>query len=100
MPPVSIIIADPEPDASRQLGQLINAYPNLQVLGCCADLPDTLDALRSAAVDLLFVDCQLPGLWGQSSRLPDKTTFEKPLCVAMSRTSQDAFQAIAHFAFS
>lgn len=100
MSPVNIVIADAEPDAARQLGQLIDTYPNLQLLGACADLPDTLKALRCESVDLLFVDCQLPGLWGQSVRLPDKTVTQKPLCVAMSHSEQDAFQAIAHFAFS
>lgn len=100
MSPVNIIIADPETDASRQLGQLIDAYPNLQVLGAYAEMPAVLQALQSEDIDLMFVDCQLPGLWGQSSRLPDKSMLQKPLCVAMSHTEQDAFQAIAHFAFS
>jgi two-component system LytT family response regulator len=100
MSPVNIIIADPESDTSRQLGQLIECYPNVQILGTYGELQDSLQALRTAEVDIMFVDCQLPGLWGQSPSLRDKTMLQKPLLVAMSRTEQDAFQAIAHFAFS
>lgn len=100
MSPVNIVIADPEPETSRQLGYLIEAYPNLQLVGICADLDETLEAFRLKPVDVLFVDCQLPGLWGQSVRLPEKAVTTPPLYVAMSRTRQDAFQAISQFAFS
>lgn len=100
MCPVNIIIADSENDATRALGQLIDSYPNVQLLGAYDDMARSLQALRSTDVDIMFVDCQLPGLWGQSHRLPDKNSFEKPLFVAMSHSEQDACQAIAHFAFS
>ena len=64
MPEYRALIVDDEPLARRGIRQLLEAYPDVHVVGECRDGREALHALTSQQPDLVFLDVQMPGLDG------------------------------------
>lgn len=58
------IIVDDEPLAREDLARLLEADCEIEVVACCPDGQQALEAVRKNVPDLLFLDVQMPGLTG------------------------------------
>jgi DNA-binding LytR/AlgR family response regulator len=58
------LAVDDEPPALEVLKKYIAAMPNLQLAGTCADALEALTVLQQHTIDLLFLDIQMPQLFG------------------------------------
>jgi two-component system, LytTR family, response regulator len=72
------LIADDEPAARRGVRQLLEAFPEFEVVGECRNGAEALAALSSYAADVIFLDIQMPGIDGfevirrrTSERMPE-----------------------------
>jgi two-component system, LytTR family, response regulator len=61
---IRTILADDEVLARQKLRQLLCAEPEIQIIGEGANASETIDLVRTAAPDLLFLDIRMPGLDG------------------------------------
>ncbi len=65
MRPPTGIIAEDEPVLREQMRDLLGAvWPELKVVAVAADGAQAIDALRTHAPDVLFLDIQMPGMTG------------------------------------
>jgi two-component system LytT family response regulator len=64
MPPIRAIIVEDEAPAREHLGKLLKEHPDVEIVGECANGAEAVRALRSTAVDLVFLDVQMPELDG------------------------------------
>jgi two-component system LytT family response regulator len=64
MAEIRALIADDEPLARRGIRQLLEGYPDVIVAGECRNGRETLRALQSLSLDLVFLDIQMPQLDG------------------------------------
>jgi DNA-binding LytR/AlgR family response regulator len=69
------IIADDEPIARQILENYIDVIPNLEIVASCKNAFEVMDVLQKQAVDILFLDINMPKLSGLSLL---KTMKEKP----------------------
>lgn len=60
------IIADDEPIARNILENYINEIPDLTIVAVCKNAFEVLDVLQKQAVDILFLDINMPKLSGLS----------------------------------
>ena len=58
------LAVDDEPPALEVLKKYITSVPNLQMAGTCADALEALTMLQQHTIDLLFLDIQMPQLFG------------------------------------
>lgn len=58
------IVADDERISRSRLHHLLEHTPGIEVIAECATGPATIEAVRSAAPDLLLLDIQMPGMDG------------------------------------
>lgn len=58
------LIAEDEPLAREGLADWVQALPQLELLGTCADGASALDAIREQQPALVLLDIQMPGLTG------------------------------------
>ncbi len=63
-PVVRALVVDDEKPARDLLVSMLSEFPEVQVVGTCAQGEEALLVLASRAVDLLFLDIQMPGLGG------------------------------------
>ncbi len=61
---LSCLIVDDEPLSQDVLKKFVEDAPMLQLDGICSDALEALDFLRSKAVDLIFLDINMPKLSG------------------------------------
>jgi two-component system LytT family response regulator len=61
---IRTLIVDDEPLARDRLRQLLEAEPEIQIIGECADGREALATIRGASPDLVFLDVQMPELDG------------------------------------
>lgn len=64
MAEIRALIVDDEPLARRGIRQLLAPYRDVSVVGECRDGREAARALAGGAVDLVFLDVQMPGLGG------------------------------------
>ena len=58
------LIADDEPLARKRLRQLLATDPDIEIVEECRNGEEVVSALKSRAVDLVFLDIQMPGNTG------------------------------------
>lgn len=58
------IIVDDEPPAIKVLENYIATIPQLEISGCCRNAFEALNFLTGNRVDLIFLDVQMPKLYG------------------------------------
>ncbi len=61
---IRTLIVDDEPLARERLRSLLEAVPDIEIVGECADGTQALAAIRSSQPDLVFLDIQMPELDG------------------------------------
>ncbi|HLL81764.1 MAG TPA: response regulator, partial [Longimicrobium sp.] len=62
--PYRVLIADDEPLARERLRMLMEEWPNWEVVAECEHGVEAVEAIASAAPDLVFLDIQMPELDG------------------------------------
>lgn len=83
------LIVDDEPLALSLLTDNIRQVPFLELVRCCDDGYEALEALRTETPDILFLDIQMPGLMG--TQLLHGLT-HRPLTVFVTAYEQYALQ--------
>jgi two-component system LytT family response regulator len=63
-PALRVLIVDDEPLARHRIEDMLRAEPGVQVVGTAEDGIEAVDAIRSLAPDLVFLDIQMPGMTG------------------------------------
>src|SRR4051812_28640108 len=61
---LNCIITDDEPIAQEILEGYVRMLPELQLVATCSNAIETLTAMRSCNIDLLFIDIQMPEISG------------------------------------
>jgi two-component system, LytTR family, response regulator len=61
---ITCIIVDDEPNAAKLLREYVMQVPFLELQAVCADSDQTLAALETKKVQLIFLDINMPGLNG------------------------------------
>ncbi|MGZ7030957.1 MAG: LytR/AlgR family response regulator transcription factor [Thermoanaerobaculia bacterium] len=61
---VRVLIADDEPLARQRIEDLLSRETKIEIAGTAATGPETVEAIRKLAPDLVFLDVQMPGLTG------------------------------------
>ncbi len=77
------LAVDDEPPALDVLKKYITSVHNLELAGTCADAIEALNFLRRQAIDLLFLDIQMPHLLGtdlmRTLVKPPKVILQQPI---------------------
>ncbi len=61
---IRALVVDDEPLARERVRTLLEAEPDVEVVGECADGDEAVESIRSLAPDLVFLDVQMPGIDG------------------------------------
>jgi two-component system, LytTR family, response regulator len=76
--PIRAVIVDDEPPARTRMKRLLAAHPDVDIVAECGDGASAVQAIETAAPDLVFLDIQMPELDGfdvlqalDSTRLPE-----------------------------
>jgi two-component system LytT family response regulator len=64
MDDLRVVIADDEPLARERLRELLRAEPGIDVVGECADGPETVRTIEEESPDVVFLDVRMPKLDG------------------------------------
>lgn len=56
-----VVIADQEPSARSAIGMLLNAQPDMELVGEASDLVDLLSQIKGNAPDVVILDWDVPG---------------------------------------
>ena len=62
--PLRVLIVDDEPLGRRRVAGLVRKEPGVEIVGMIGDGVSAVDAIRSLAPDLVFLDVQMPGMTG------------------------------------
>lgn len=62
--PLRILIVDDEPLARQRILDLLEAVPDVEIIGTAGRGRDAVQAIRSQAPDIVFLDVQMPGMTG------------------------------------
>lgn len=88
---IRALLADNDPQARHNLREMLQAQPGLEVAGETAVGPETLDLIRSAKPDLLFID--MPAHAPKTSGLRDQISSDPNLRPTIILTGADEFSA-------
>jgi two-component system LytT family response regulator len=61
---IRVLIVDDEPLSRRKIREFLKGDQEIEVVGECGSGPQAVEAVRSIAPDLLFLDVQMPGMDG------------------------------------
>jgi two-component system, LytTR family, response regulator len=61
---IRVLVADDQPMARERLVSLLTAEPDIEIAATAASGPETVESIRQAAPDLVFLDLQMPGMDG------------------------------------
>jgi two-component system LytT family response regulator len=91
---VRVLIADDEPLARRRLRGALETDPDLEVVGECANGPETLAAIERSEPELVFLDVRMPGLDGLEvlDKLPPEQRPRVVFVTAYDRYAVRAFE--------
>jgi two-component system, LytTR family, response regulator len=88
--PLTCVIVDDEPLARNLLTEYVRKIPYLELVEVCASPLAALEVLRRQAVDLLFLDIQMPEITGLTLL---KVLQHKPLVVLTTAYSEYALES-------
>lgn len=89
---IRVIIADDEPLARERIRVLLAREQDVEVVAECANGQETVAAVRAQAVDLLFLDVQMPGMDGFEA-LRAMSTERLPLVIFVTAFDEHAVKA-------
>jgi len=89
---IRALVVDDEPAARAAIRTLLADDSEIQVVGECADGRTALDAIRSEAPDILFLDVQMPEMDG-FTLLGELEPVELPVVVFVTAYDQYALRA-------
>ena len=89
---IRALVVDDEPAARAAIRTLLADDSEIQVVGECADGRTALDAIRSKAPDILFLDVQMPEMDG-FTLLGELEPVELPVVVFVTAYDQYALRA-------
>lgn len=90
---VSTLIVDDEEPARDRLRSLLQAHPDIEIVGEAEDGEQALDKIGELSPDLVFLDIQMPGCGGME--VVDSLPSPRPLvifCTAFDQYAVDAFE--------
>jgi two-component system LytT family response regulator len=62
--PLRVLIVDDEPLGRQRVAALLRKEPDVEIVGLIGDGVSAVEAIRSLAPDLVFLDVQMPGMTG------------------------------------
>lgn len=86
---INCIIVDDEPLAQRVIEKFLEDLPNFKVLAKCNNAFEAMDAINENAVDLMFLDINMPKLTGLSFL---KSIKNPPLVIITTAYSEYAIE--------
>ncbi len=87
-----VLIADDEQVARARLKRLLEAMPDIELVGECEDGGAVLERVRSGGVDLVLLDIQMPKLKGtEALALWPKDGPQVVFCTAHAEHAVEAF---------
>lgn len=89
---IRTLLVDDEPLAREGLATLLQADPEIEVIGTCGDGEEALSAIRTQRPDLVFLDVQMPRLDGFQV-LEALAPPERPVIVFVTAYEQHALRA-------
>ena len=95
---MNVLIIDDEPPARAELRRLLAGYPDIEVLGECANAIEGIAATNRLSPDAIFLDIRMPrisGLEMLSMLDPDR----RPRVVFLTAHEEHALDAFAENAF-
>lgn len=90
---LTCVIVEDEPLARNLMVDYVRKVPYLTLLEACSNPLDAIETLRKNAVDLLFLDIQMPEITGLSLL---KALNKKPLVILTTAYSEYALQGYEH----
>jgi two-component system LytT family response regulator len=92
-----ILIIDDEPLARERLRGMLRDEPSVEIIGECGSGTEAIAILRSTALDLIFLDMQMPGCDGMQvlAELPAESRPAVIFATAHERFALDAFEVQA-----
>ena len=63
-PPLRVLVVDDEPLGRQRVAALLRKEPGVEIVGLIGDGASAVEAIRSSAPDLVFLDVQMPGMTG------------------------------------
>lgn len=95
---IRVLIADDEHFARQRIELLLRGEHDVEVVGECENGADAIECLRQRAVDLVFLDIQMPGT-NIFELLPQLDQQELPLIVFITAYDDHAVRAFEVSAF-
>jgi two-component system, LytTR family, response regulator len=86
------LIADDEPLARERLKLLLSKHEDVEIIGECRNGRETVAALRTNVIDLLFLDIQMPGSDGFEV-IKEIGTVHMPITIFVTAHHQHALRA-------
>ena len=96
---IRTIIIDDEPGAVENLGTLLNAHPEIRIVGKITDTGKAVRTILDERPDLLFLDIQMPGKTGFEIVRELTETECCPAIIFVTAFDRYAIDAIRHAAF-
>ena len=92
-----VLIVDDEPLARERLRSLLQAEPDVEIMGECASGTEAIATIRSTPPDLVFLDMQMPGCDGLQvlAGLPEDQRPAVIFATAHEHFALDAFEVQA-----
>jgi two-component system LytT family response regulator len=97
MAPLRILIVDDEPLARERLRALLRGEPGVEIAGECGSGTEAIATIRGSALDVVFLDMQMPGCDGLQvlAELPEANRPAIIFATAHERFALDAFEVQA-----
>jgi two-component system LytT family response regulator len=97
MNPLRTLIVDDEPLARERLRSLLRSEPSIAIVGECASGTEAIATIRNTALDLVFLDMQMPGCDGLQvlAELPEPHGPAIVFATAHEQFAVDAFNVQA-----
>lgn len=92
---IQAILADDEVLARQKLRQLLREESDIEIVGECASASETVELVRAAKPELLFLDIRMPGMDGFDviGALSCETDFPMPAIIFTTAYDQYALRA-------
>lgn len=88
---IKTLLVDDERLARAELSRLLQAHPQISIVGQAANADEALTLLRQLEVDLVFLDIQMPGLSGLELAAQLDADLQFIFCTAFDSYALDAF---------